>query len=357
MTLNKLDVFNVRIIESATLNPASQLNFIYGNNASGKSSLLEAIYILGLAKSFRTSSLSQVVSANTDSLTVSGRLHHNHREMNLGLQYRNKSFQIKIDHENHSSRSSLAQMLPLQLIHPKSFLLLDAGSQLRREFIDWGVFNMHEDFLLNWRKYNKALLQRNALLKQQNLKQIKIWNQELLRYGTIVDQYREKYLLLLQSYFIQVSRLFFDEDQLQLDYYQGWQDKHSFMQCLEVGLEKDLRYGYTQVGPHRADFKLRIKNILARDYVSRGQLKLLVLALKLAQVKMLEITCGTRACVLIDDFTAELDEVNKAILLDFLSELGVQVFMTATTLSGFGAIAGFKDYKLFHVEHGCISQM
>ncbi len=129
------------------------------------------------------------------------------------------------------------------------------------------------------------------------------------------------------------------------------------MEILQSSLEKDLRYGFTSNGPHRADFKLLINGRLAKDYASRGQLKLLVLALKLAQVKMLDATRHKTTCVLIDDFTAELDSTNKSILLEYLSMLGIQVFMTATEMADFGELSKIKAFKMFHVEQGNVTQM
>lgn len=357
MSLLKLDVFNVRNIQSASIKPSEKINFIYGKNASGKSSLLEAIHILGLAKSFRTASIKNVVNYDKKYLTVSGQVQHQKGSTcQIGIQY-NNGYQIRIDQQIISTRSSLAYALPIQLIHPKSYQLIDAGSQLRREFLDWGVFNNHQEFLLNWKKYKKALIQRNALLKKHQIKQINIWDQELFRYGTIVADYRKQYLQQLEIYFKDVCCLFFDVQAIELSIYSGWQESNCLLHILNESLDKDLRYGFTSYGPHRADFKLIINNRPAKDFVSRGQLKLLVLALKLAQVKMLDDIHNKMTCVLIDDLTAELDNNNRSILLDYLSQLGIQVFVTANEISNFGVIKNIKNYKMFHVEHGNINQV
>jgi DNA replication and repair protein RecF len=219
------------------------------------------------------------------------------------------------------------------------------------------VFNNDLDFLLNWRKYNKALKHRNALLKAKQIQQINIWNQELLRYGTIVAESRKQYLKQLEIYFTEVCSLFFTMDALELNFCSGWQEGKSFLQSLTESLDKDLRYGYTSNGPHRGDFKLLINNRPAKEFVSRGQLKLLVVALKLAQVKMLDAVNNKITCVLIDDFAAELDKVNRSILLNYLSQLGIQVFITSTDIQDFGDLSDIINYKMFHVEHGKVNQM
>ena len=167
MSLKKLDIYNVRNIVKASIQPSPAINFIYGSNASGKSSLLEAIFILGRAKSFRTTSIRQVINFSSQELIISGHaLQNTAQEEMLGIEMDGKNIRIRINRETVKQRSELAYALPLQLIHPTSYQLLDGGPKLRREFIDWGVFNQQQEFLHSWRKYRKALLQRNGLLKK-----------------------------------------------------------------------------------------------------------------------------------------------------------------------------------------------
>lgn len=357
MSLQKLDIFNVRNIRRASLQPSSGLNLIYGTNASGKSSVLEAIFILGRARSFRTPHIKQVIHFDQNNLIVSGRVqksggHHSQ----LGVQFDGKTFEIRIQQLPNQPRHLLAYALPIQLIEPKSYRLLDSGPQVRREFIDWGTFNDNEHFLSVWRHYKTALNHRNALIKQKQFHSIQVWNNELVNYGTIVDEYRRAYLQRLEPAFQQfVSRLLGNET-IQFDYLTGWDTNKGFLKSLEDDLERDIRYKTTTSGPHRADLSVKLNNRLARDYVSRGQLKLLVLSLKLAQVYLLSESQGNQACVLIDDFTAELDPSKRLALMDYLQSMDVQVFMTATELSEYGDLSKLKNYKLFHVEQGEIKQ-
>ncbi|MGZ8225943.1 MAG: DNA replication/repair protein RecF [Methylococcaceae bacterium] len=355
MTLLRLDIYNVRNILKESINPSSAINFIYGANASGKSALIDAIFILGRAKSFRSASIKSVINFQQNSLIVSAqKLLTNGNNCHLGIQLNDKNFEIRINQQSTQNRSDLAYTLPLQLIHPKSYELLDAGPQIRREFLDWGVFNNDESFLPVWRKFKKALSQRNALLKANELKQINVWNKELSNYGTIVNYYRQQYLQKLKPIFIEIISEFITVDGIDLKLLSGWDTLKEFQQVLVDDLAKDSRYGFTQSGPHRADFQLLINNRLAKDFVSRGQLKLLVMSLKLAQVQLLANGQGNKGCVLIDDFAAELDVNSRAKLLQCLSEMECQVFITATELADFGDLSHIKNYKMFHVEHGHI---
>jgi DNA replication and repair protein RecF len=355
MALLKVDIHYVRNIQKESIAPSPFLNFIYGANASGKSALLEAIYLLGRAKSFRTISIKPVIHFQQNHLIVSAQsLQANGSYCHLGLQMDGKQYEIRINQQSTQNRSDLAYRLPLQLIHPKSYELLDAGPQIRREFLDWGVFNDDERFLSIWRRFKKALQQRNSLLKANNLKHINVWDKELAYYGTIVDTHRQQYLQKLKPIFAAILVRFFEAEDVELKLVSGWSTDNSLAQTLQNDLVKDSRYGFTHSGPHRGDFQLLIAGRLAKDFVSRGQLKLLVMSLKLAQVQLLINQQGNNACVLIDDFVAELDQQNRLKLLNCLTEMQIQAFITGTELLEFGDLTQLKNYKLFHMEHGSI---
>ena len=352
MSLQKLDIYHVRNLKQVSLYPAPKINLIYGNNASGKSSLLEAIHLLGRANSFRSTTVKNVIHFTQDNLIVSGKvLFTTGHVSTLGIQHDGKQLQIRIDEETRHSRSELAYALPLQLIHPKSYQLLDAGPQLRREFMDWGVFNQHTDFLNQWRQFKKALSQRNALLKIRRIKELNVWNHELQQYGTIVANYRQQYLSELMPFFLKIAQQFLALENLELKLIQGWEDE-CLLDKLVEDQEKDLRYGFTHSGPHRADFQLLVESRKVKDFVSRGQLKLLVLSLKLAQVEHLLANGFQSGCVLIDAAVAELDLASRSKLLAFLAAMNVQVFMTATERDEFGDLSNIGEYKMFHVKHG-----
>lgn len=358
MALLKLDIYAVRNIQKETIIPAPEINFIYGENASGKSAVIEAIYILGRAKSFRSATIKPVINFAHNHLIVSAQtLQPNGGTVHLGLQLDSKSYCCRINQQTTQKRSDLAYALPLQLIHPKSYELLDGGPQLRREFLDWGVFNDDEKFLPAWRKFKKALSQRNSLLKARRPEQLNVWDKELVYYGTIVNNYRQLYLQKFKPVFTGIIDRFLKIDGIDLKLLSGWDTAKEFQQALTEDLDKDLRYGFTHSGPHRGDFQLLVDNRLARDFVSRGQLKLLVMSLKLAQVRLLTNEHSYMGCFLIDDFAAELDVINRAKLLHYLSEMDCQVFITATEIAEFGDLSHIKNYKMFHVEHGNIKQV
>ncbi len=354
MTLSRLDIASVRNIQQATLYPAPTLNFIYGINASGKSALLEAIFLLGRARSFRSSSIKPVIHfANDHVLVTAQSVFAGGAQQQVGVRLDPKTCDIRINQQTMPNKSSLAYALPLQLIYPKSYELLDGGPQARREFLDWGVFHQDPAFLPAWRNYKKALAQRNVLLKSRQPEHLKVWNQELAYYGTIVTDCRRRYLETFAPVFQSIVAELLALPALAMSLSPGWDGTESLLQILTEEEEKDLRYGFTQSGPHRADVVVTLARLPARDIVSRGQLKLLVISLKLAQVRLLN-RHEQDAVILFDDFAAELDAANRAKVLHFLDTMQCQVFITATALTDFGDLSSIHNYKMFHVEHGKI---
>ncbi len=354
MALTHIELLAVRNIQTASLEPSPCLNFLVGPNASGKSSLLEAIYLLGRAKSFRTHQARQAINFTQTQLVVTGcTLSTGGLNHHLGVSLDANGSQIRIDHTPRQ-KADLAYALPVQMIHPKSYRLLDGSPQLRREFLDWGVFNQQTQFLRHWRRFSKALQQRNALLKSKQSASIQAWDREIVDTALPISAFRQSYLELLSPVFNRLAALFLQLGELKVHYQPGWPDKHALASLLAQHVERDLRYGFTHYGPHRADIVITVAGRAAKDYLSRGQQKLLVLALLLAQVDLLQTSETNACCILIDDFCAELDAVNRLKLLKYLSDLRCQAFLTGTELSDFGDLSFLTDYKLFHVEHGIV---
>lgn len=355
MPLIKLDIHALRNINALSLAPDKGLNFLVGANASGKSSILEALFILSRSRSFRTHQIKQAIQFNQAQLVVSALKQQSNGSLStLGISASYQETLIRIDQEP-KLRADLAYNLPVQLIQPKSYQLLDAGPQFRREFIDWGVFNQQAQFLNHWRSFSKALQQRNALLKTKNSQALFAWDKEFSMHGQAVNQYREHYMQALQPVFLHLARHFLECDAVELVFYPGWDARNSLEHVLKLDRDRDIKYGFTHNGPHRSDFVTHVNGRPAKDFLSRGQQKLLMLALLLAQASLLNQHNPNQSLILIDDLSAELDLENKAKLLKYLDELGCQVFITATGLEDLGDLSMITQYQVFHVKQGSIN--
>jgi len=354
MTLTKLELSDLRNIERASLLPAARLNFVVGANGSGKTSLLEALYILGRARSFRSSQAGQVIRFQQECLTVSGRTAADggRTAQTLGVRLGRRQREIAVDGRRLQSSAELIAAFPVLLIQPASSGLLENAPKYRRQFLDWGAFHMDPGYLEQWRGYFRALDQRNALLRQGAGRLAEqSWNHEVARYGTIVASARERYVERLTPYFLEAGHHFLGDHQFEVRLAAGWDRQRGLLEVLDQERELDRRQGYTHSGAHKGDFAILADARSAKSFLSRGQMKLLVFSLLLSQAHLLEQDLGRRGCVLVDDLASELDAPNRERLLAYLTRRTSQFFITATDeqlLHG----ADQPDSRLYRMEQG-----
>ena len=357
MYISRLELSQLRNLSSVSIRPAAGLNILEGRNASGKTSLLEAIHMLCMARSFRSLRTSQVVQHGHSSLTVFAELQGIRAHHRLGLQrFTDNRLEIRLDGAQLRSRAELVSLLPLQLLTPESSQLLTGSPRGRRQFLDWLMFHVEPSFHADWMNYQRLLKQRNSLLRSRQLDTLRQWDQGLLAYGNKIDIARKRVVGDLQS-FMQVYfiRLLPGKD-IELRYRQGWRQESTFEDALGESLLSDSKQFVTGVGPHRCDMALSIDKRPVVEVMSRGQLKLLVVAMHLAQMDYLRSKRGKSSIVLIDDLPAELDAQHRGLLLRILDEHEHQVFITTTDRSQLDCI-DCAEVKVFHVEHGQIKEV
>ncbi len=349
MPLVRLEIFHLRNLSHASLHFDPSLNLILGPNASGKTSLLEAIYLLFRARSFRTSRSTEIIAHGSAWMTVAGKVLHEGREISVGVGLQGKKRQIKLDDQLVKARAELLQVLPVQFIDPTLHTLFEDAPKLRRKLLDWGVFYAEPEFLPAWRCYQRVLKQRNAALRNGDAQASRLWGGELAKYGKIIETCRSRYLESLQGEFSQASHQLGLGEKIELRYLPGRDKDKDLEAAIADDLERDLRFGCTQSGPHRDDFTAYFAGRPVCQFFSRGQMKLLAYALVLAQLRRL----GRTACLLIDDLASELDFKNQALLTELIVQLKAQVFITATRPQGLEGL--FPAARTFQVEGGVIS--
>ena len=353
--LKKLSISKIRNLDSASLEPSPGFNLIYGENGSGKTSLLESIYILGRGKTFRSSSKAPIIQHKEDECVIFAELDDAQK---LGFsRTRSGSQKSLLGGEKATSRAELAQAFPLQMINADAFKILEGGPSARRAFLDWGVFHVEHQFVYHWRQAQKALLNRNSVLKNKAARpdEIKPWTHELCQFAEEIDRFRSVYAASLEDCLDGMLKVLLPLKGFSLNYFKGWDQTKSLEEVLARNIEKDSKYGFTSAGPHRADLKIQIGKDMASEVLSRGQQKLLVIAMKLSQAKILKSTSSKGCVFLVDDLPAELDSANKIKVLRILSELEEQVFITGIEKEQlYQPLQKEKELKLFHVEHGKI---
>ena len=336
-------------------------NIIYGANGSGKTSLLEAIFLLGRGKSFKHRDLRLVINRGQDSLIVSGKVvrPNSDAEHQLGVMRSIKgAFEARCDGKNLSSAGQLATELPIQLVDAHSFSLLEGGPLQRRQFIDWGVFHVEHSYADLWRRFQKALKQRNQLLRHGRIDEesLKLWSQELAPLNEMISEQRKEYICQLEGFISPVVEAFSGLGSVSLEYSQGWAEGRSIIDVLLADRERDVATGTTSHGAHRADIGVLVDGVVAADSLSRGQSKLLVYALKLAQAAHYQTVTGHSCVFLLDDLPAELDYDNRKDVLAYLDHLQCQYFVTGVDKKDFDAI-GEELSQLFHVEQGVFQKV
>ena len=353
MALTSIKCTDFRCLESVKLDLLPGNNLIYGANASGKTSLLEAIAYLGRGRSFRGASTHEVIRHGQDCFVLFGCVESGGRNVKLGVRNGQEGLEVHKNGEKRSSAAALAEALPLQLVDPDVHKLVAGGPDDRRRFTDWIAFHVEHGYLEDWRKFKRALRQRNAALKFGTAaNSLSGWDQELAELGVKINETRQRVLEGLRAPLEQTGLALLGSA-IDFSYYQGWGADKSLPEALAESLQRDQQIGTTHAGPHRADIRLKYDERQARKLVSRGQQKLLACALILAATQMVQDALQRRLLLLLDDPAAELDRDSLARLMSSVKDLGCQVI--ATTLAADQALFGAKP-RLFHVEQGVVTQ-
>jgi DNA replication and repair protein RecF len=328
VALRRLQVTDFRCLQTALIELDERFTLIRGPNASGKTSLLEAMYVLGRGRSFRTRRLDHVIRRGTERFVVFGEIDLGERRVPVGVEGSTQGVRAKIAGTDLASLAELAVVFPVQIIDPEVHKLIEEGPSRRRRFLDWGVFHVEPSFVVAWQRYHQVLKQRNAALK--TARAVSAWDRDLIRYGEEITSERSKYVGRLAEEAARLARELLGLE-LQIGYRTGWQRGLDLAEALRGSARLEQERGTTQVGPHRAELSIQLEGIGARDRVSRGQQKLLAASLLLAQLRLFPADRSVQPSLLLDDPAAELDNERLAGLIAEVA--GQRNQLVVTTLS------------------------
>jgi len=353
--LTELSLHNLRIVEQAKLHPCGGVNLITGSNGSGKTTLLEAIYLLSRGRSFRHRETAPLIRQGQQEtiLTTRFRTFPAETEHFLGMRRSRSELEVRLDGKPATKRSDILKLLPVQWIGPEPQNLLTGNPEVRRAFLDNGLFHVEHRYLQVLQQYNRALEQRNAALRA-NVRDFSVWNAQLSSLADELDGYRSTYARTLQEKLGKRLEGWKQTVELEFLYRRGWRPDSSLGDQLDASRETELKQRFTGAGPHRADLVLKSANLKSGRRLSRGQLKMLAVALHFVQSEITQENNGSTDILLFDDLSAELDRANREILLADIQSGYQQAFITA--LSDEDLPGSKQVLNMFHVEHGVFHQ-
>ncbi len=348
MSLAELTVSHLRCIEHAELETSPGLTLIWGDNGSGKTSLLEAMFLLGRGRSFRTRNNERLIQRGKDHLRVIGRIRTTSGEIRtLGFEATPTSTTARIAGRPAQSLAELSNAFPVQVIEPGIHRLVEEGGYRRRRWMDWAVFHVEPLFIDTWVRYTRALKQRNAALKIEAA-QAQAFDPELARLGELIAESRHRFVTRLQPYWLDAVAALSGLE-VDLHYLRGWGQDQTLLEALTASRARDEARHVTHAGPHRADIAVRIHGRPAREVLSRGQQKLVAVAMTVAQLRLLQDLTQTTPTLLLDDPAAELDGERLQRFIAQVASLRCQ--LVVTSLHPESRLFGTPE-RTFHVVQG-----
>lgn len=361
MRVASLDIAGFRNLRETSLRCAPGLNLIIGPNASGKTSLLEALYVLGRGRSFRARQPRDLIQTGAIRFRVVAMMAGGDgRRVPVGIERNAGELTARVGGVATRSLVELARQTPVLLLNPDSHRLLEDGPKQRRRFMDWGLFHADPGFHDTWRRYDMALRHRNAALRTHATdRAVDAWDGELAITATHLDLLRKTFCEALGSVLEPLTVAILGDVRVEVDYRRGWPlepPERDFALWLRAGRDQDRQQGHTRLGPHRADFAVRIAGRPPAEALSRGQQKLLVIALVLAQAELYRQRLGDACILLMDDLPAELDPANRQRVAQLLAALDLQLFVTAIE-PGLLDAALWREARTFRLLHGEVSEV
>jgi DNA replication and repair protein RecF len=362
--IHQLNCSYFRNIETATIDTSKKVNVIFGENGSGKTSVLEAAYFLSRAKSFRTNKRNELISLGQKSFVVSGLVQSGEELERLGCSLDDKGNTIyRLDKVPIDKLSTVSNKLPIQLITPESFDIFWGSPKARRSFFDFGLFHVEQQFHQLWSEFNRISKQIGSLLRNtNNLNELIYWYELFLDRAGQIDLLRKRFV---ETHFSQAIDLLkneiegFDKHNLLADLRLVYKDKvMGESVALKEQINRDLKYKQIGFGPNRADYTLLRGDLELSKVLSRGQSKMLFYMLVVATISVIQKSSKKSVVLLIDDLPSEVDKDTRKLMLKLISDSDCQVFVTGIEKDRAKEFSDFTNsINVFHVEHGTIRKI
>lgn len=355
MYIKKIYLENFRNYKSQEIVLNKKINIFHGNNAQGKTNILEALYYCSIGRSFRTYKDVDLINLQEENAKIKIEYEKNDRNNEIEI-FLNKSEKkiVKLNKIKLTKNSELIGNINIVVFSPDDIIILKQGPDKRRKFIDILISQLKPRYLFELSSYNKILENRNTVLKNKNTEMIDIWDEQLATYAEKIYSFRKEYIEKIQEKLIDIQpEITNKKESITIKYKTDFKNKEQFKELLKDRLKLDLIKGYTGVGPHREDFNIYINDKDLYTYGSQGQHRTAILALKMAEIKIIKDEIGENPIFLLDDVTSELDMERISLIFNYIKDY--QVLITCTEIE---AILGYEcltnDMKLYKIENGSV---
>lgn len=353
MYINKIEIKNFRNYEKQEIELNPHINIFYGDNAQGKTNILEAIFISGFGKSFRTSKEKEMIKLGEAFLEATVFYQKSDRDGKIRTVISNKK-QIEVNGVKIKKLSELIGKINLVIFTPDDIQILKSGPEKRRRFLDMMIGQLRPNYVYILNMYNKTLEQRNNYLRQirqegkaESL--LEIWDEKLVEYGNIISNYRREFInKIIEKINIIHKKITNDNEKIDIIYTSCCENKKNYMDLLTQRRKLDIIKGYTTKGIHRDDFEVYINDKELSIYGSQGQNRTAVLSLKLSELQVIHDEIEEEPILLLDDFMSELDIKRRRNFLNNINN--TQVIITCAEKINF--INENVDYYLYQVKKG-----
>ena len=352
MLINKIKLSNFRNYESQEIIFGKDINVFYGDNAQGKTNIIESIFMAAFGKSFRTNKDKEIIQNGKDYTKLELYFEDSNRENKIELRISNSNGkEVYVNGVKINRLSELLGKINVVLFTPDDISILKDGPSVRRRFLDMLIGQIRQNYIYNLNQYLRILEERNNYLKDNKLTEglLQIYDEKLTEYAEIVYNYRRDYINKIKNYINDVhSKITDNNENLRIEYKSDFENKEQFINLLKKSRNNDLFKGYTTKGIHRDDFAMFVNDKEMSIYGSQGQNRTAVLSLKLCELNIIRDEIGESPVLLLDDFMSELDEKRR---LNFLKNIDkIQVVITCTD------IMENKKYTIYKVSNGNIAQ-
>mgnify|MGYP005771009769 FL=1 len=353
MYIEKIKLQNFRNYEQLDLDLNKNINIIYGDNAQGKTNILEAIFLCSFGKSFRTNKEKEMIKFNEDRCLVEILYQKKDRDGKIKIEIGNKK-QISINGVKIKKLSELLGNINIVLFTPDDINILKDGPANRRRFLDMMIGQLKPNYVYNLNMYLKTIEQRNNYLRQireenKPEEMLEIWDEKLTEYGNIIYNYRKQFMDLIAEKINEIhKKITEDKENIKIEYTSNCDNKEEYLKLLKQRRKLDIIKGFTTKGVHRDDFVIYINDKEVNTYGSQGQNRTVVLSLKLAELNVIYDLIGEYPILLLDDFMSELDENRRK---NFLKNIeNTQVILTGTDKIDLQNL----EFNLYNVKKGAI---